>query len=270
MKRMHYLSTFLVGVLLSLGIAVWLPQVWAAPARPDPDGVAALSTSEDACQSGRTIHVTGAAAVNVMPDRVLIQLGVISTDTTPDRVQAVNTQAIQQVIDAVRGLGVPDKYIATDRYIIYPVYDDYDELVPIGYRINNLVAITLHDVDKTSEVVLTALKVGANQVQDVQFYTSQLRRYRDQAREMAMKAAREKAEALASAGGVQLGCLTEINENSWSSYYGSWGGRDRSMWTQNVTQNVSAGSQTPDEVPISVGQITVRAEVTASFSLQSQ
>jgi uncharacterized protein YggE len=271
MKRMHYLSTFLAGVLLSLAIAAWLPQVWAAPAPTGPDGTAESATSGDVCQSDRSVHVTGTAVVNVVPDRVLIQLGVVSTDTSPERVLATNTEAIQHVIDAVRELGVPDKGIATDRYIIRPVYDDYDSLMPTGYRIDNMVAITLEDVDKTSEVIMAALKAGANQMQDVQFYTSQLRRYRDQAREMAMKAAREKAEALVKTGGAQLGCLMEINENSWSSYYGSWwGGRERAMWTQNVVQNAPAGDQSlSDEVPISVGQIAVRAEVTAKFSLKS-
>jgi uncharacterized protein YggE len=135
-----------------------------------------------------------------------------------------------------------------------------------------MVAITLENVDKTSEVIMAALKAGANQMQDAQFYTSQLRRYRDQARDMAMKAAREKAEALVKAGGAQLGCLMEVNENSWSSYYGSWwGGRERAMWTQNVVQNAPASDQSlSDEVPISVGQIAVRAEVTVKFSLKSE
>jgi len=164
---------------------------------------------------------------------------------------------------------VPDKSIATDRYIIFPVYDNYDDMVPKGYRIDNVVAVTLEDVGKTSQVIEAALEAGANQVQDVQFYTSELRRYRDQARDLAMKAAREKAEALATAGGAQVGCLMDINENSWSSYYGSGSvGRERATWTQNVVQNAPANRVPSDETPISVGQIAVRAEISASFSLR--
>jgi uncharacterized protein YggE len=115
------------------------------------------------------------------------------------------------------------------------------------------------------------LQAGANQVQSVQFYTSELRRYRDEARTLAMTAATEKAKALAGAGGAETGCLMQIHENSWSYYNGYWwgAGRDQSMWTQNVVQNATAGEPpAPDETPISVGQISVRAEVNATFSLK--
>jgi uncharacterized protein len=121
-------------------------------------------------------------------------------------------------------------------------------------------------------VIMAALKAGANEVQDAQFYTSELRTYRDQAREMAMKAAGEKAQALAAAAGSQAGCVLSVQENTWSHYYGSWrGGRTGALWTQNAVQNTApspveqAGS---DESPISLGQIAIQAQVSASYSLK--
>ena len=101
----------------------------------------------------------------------------------------------------MRALGVEPKDIATDWYVIEPIYEDYDSLYIKGYRINNMVAITLRDVSKTSQVIAAALDAGANQVVNVDLYTSELRKYRDQARDLAMKAAAEKAQALASAAG---------------------------------------------------------------------
>lgn len=278
MKHLRQLSGItsgaVMGVLVVLALTAWQPRAWAVAAPISaalPGTSSALSNDDNACDGSRVVHVTGAAAINVTPDRVLIQLGVESNDTTPDRVQAKNTAAIRKVIGAVRGLGVADRDISTDYYIVYPVYDDYNSLKIKGYRIDNVVAITLNDVSKTSDVVIAALKAGANEVLDVQFYTSQLRRYRDEARALAMKAATEKAQALAEAGGTQTGCVLQISENSWSYYNGSWwGGRDRAMWTQNVVQNAPGGGSQPgpDETPISLGQIVVRAEVNASFSLK--
>jgi hypothetical protein len=134
----------------------------------------------------------------------------------------------------------------------------------------NDLSITVRDVSLTDDVILAALKVGANEVQDVQFYTSELRKYRDQAREMAIKAASEKAQALAGAAGAQAGCVIHISENTWSQYYGSWRGSQQTMiWAQNVTQNASADAIVPsDDSPITLGQIAVRAEVDASYSLK--
>jgi uncharacterized protein YggE len=203
---------------------------------------------------------------------VLIQLGVESNGETPDGTRLANSQQIQKVMAAIRALGVDQKDIATDYYLVYPVYQDYNSLLIKGYRIDNTVSITLRDVSRAGDVLVAALKAGANQVQDIQFYTSELRKYRDQARELAMKAAGEKAQALAAAGGAQAGCVLSISENSWTQYYGAWrGGKDANLWAQNVIQN--APSQAPaggqsDDSPVSLGQIAVRAEVSASYSLK--
>ena len=186
--------------------------------------------------------------------------------------QAANSAAIQKVINAV-ALGVEPKDIATDWYVIEPIYEDYDSLYIKGYRINNIVAITLRDVNKTSEVIAAALQAGANQVINVEFYTSELRKYRDQARDLAMKAASEKAQALAEAAGAETGCVLNINENSWSYYNGWWygGNAHQNLWTQNVVQN--SPPRAPPACrgatePISLGQISVKAEVSASFGLK--
>lgn len=164
------------------------------------------------------------------------------------------------------------KDIATDYYLVYPLYEDYSSLVITGYRINNTVSIKLRDVNLVDDVLIAALKAGANEVQDVQFYSSELRKHRDQARELAMKAASEKAQALAEAAGAQTGCILSISENSWSHYYGSWrGGRETALWAQNVIQNASPSqgeSMQMDDSPITLGQIAIRAEVTASYSLR--
>jgi uncharacterized protein YggE len=119
------------------------------------------------------------------------------------------------------------------------------------------------------------MQAGANQVVNVEFYTSELRKYRDQAREMAMKAAAEKAQALAHAAGAETSCVLNINENT-SSYFngGGWwygGTSSQNMWTQNVMQNAApVGGETPtlDDGPVSLGQISVKAEVGVTWGLK--
>ena len=88
-----------------------------------------------------------------------------------------------------------------------------------------------------------------------------------------MKAAKEKAGDLASAAGAETGCVMNINENTWYQYYGGWyGGQSRDLWTQNVMQNATpAGGESgvlTDSGPVNLGQVSVRAEVSASFSLK--
>ena len=239
-----------------------------------PDRTARATTypaAADSCDSSRTVHVSGTAVVNVTPDRALIQLGVQSNGATPSEVRFLNTLAIEEVIDTIKSFGVAAKDIRTDRYIVRPIYENYNSLHIKGYRIDNLVAVTLRDVDKVSDVIVGALEAGANEVVDVELYTSELRKYRDQAREMAMQAASEKAQALANTAGVDTGCVLTINENTWSYYNGWWSRDQQNLWVQNAVQNInpagSSGSQ-PQDGPVSLGQISIRAEVNATFGLK--
>jgi uncharacterized protein YggE len=86
-----------------------------------------------------------------------------------------------------------------------------------------------------------------------------------------MKAAQEKAQSLAATAGAETGCIITISENT-SSYYNGWwsSGRNQNLWTQNAIQNVSSSTSsvpTSDE-PISLGQISIKAEISATYSLK--
>jgi uncharacterized protein len=264
-----YFNIVLIAALGLILFALVLPTGKVMGATPEP--TAQLVTAD--CDASRSVHVTGSAQVNVTPDRALVQLGVVSNATTVAAVEQANTKAIQQVMAAIKEQGVEAKDIATDLYMIEPVYENYDSLSIKGYRINNTVAVTVREVSKTSAIVAAALTAGANQVNDIGFYTSELRKYRDQARELAMNAAKEKADALATAAGAETGCVLSIGENSSSYYNGWWYGsaRSASMMTQNVLQNAAQGGVAANDAasdePISLGQISVKAEVDVSYAL---
>lgn len=232
---------------------------------------AAPHMGEDSCQGGRSVTVSGTAVVNVTPDRALVQLGVQSNGRTPQLTEAANSATIYRVIQAIKKEGLAEKDLVTDRYVIEPIYENYDALSIRGYRIYNMIAITLRDIDQVNQVIIAALGAGANQVINVEFYLSDLRTYRDQARELAMIAAGEKAQDLAKAAGARAECVLSISENTWSYFSGGWWGRGSNLWTQNTVQNIPAGNGEGDSLefgPVNLGQISVRAEVSASYSLR--
>jgi uncharacterized protein len=276
MKTYKTLIYLIIGVMLGFVIfSTRFPDINIQPVQAATKLQTVLEPNP-VCDPNRSVQVTGSALVNVIPDRVMIQLGVQSNGSTPSGVQAANAAAIQSVIKTLQAQGIEAKDIATDYYVIEPVYESYDSLYIKGYRINNMVAITLRDVQKTSVVIAAALEAGGNQVINVEFYTSDLRKYRDQARDLAMKAAQEKAQALATSAGAEAGCVLNITENSWSYYNGWWYGRSQNLWTQNTVQNAApgdgagnggAGNSALDE-PINLGQISVKAEVSATFALK--
>jgi hypothetical protein len=266
-------NTILAVVLLLILLATGLPNFNANAAAQTPEPQSAQE-QDNSCNNSRAVQVTGTAVVNVLPDGSLIQLGVQSNGKTPREVQARNATTISKVIKAVKSLGVDARDISTDQYVIEPLYEDYESLRIKGYRIHNIISITIREVDTTSNVIAAAFEEGANQVVNVEFYTSELRKFRDQAREMAMKAASEKASALAQAADAETDCVLTINENSWS-YFNGWnwwhGGNNQNVWTQNAVQNaIPASNELPSNAddPVSMGQISIRAEVSATFSLK--
>ncbi len=267
MRKPYICVTIGLGLLFLFEIALPTGLVAAADTPP------VTPVINQACDAKRSIHVSGSAMINAAPDRALLQLGVQSNSTTVEAAQRDNSRAMQRVIAAVQAQGVEARDIATDQYHIEPIYEDYDALFIKGYRIHNNLAVTIRDVNKAGAVLAAALAAGANQVNDINFYTTELRKYRDQARELAMRAAGEKARALAGAAGAETGCVLSISENSWSYYNGWWYGssRNANQWTQNVVQNaaspVSSSAGAGGEDPVSLGMISVKAEVDVSYSL---
>src|SRR5210317_221901 len=144
------LNTVLACVLILLLASIAFPNLNVQAAPPSETPVA----SKSACDTGRSVQVSGTAVVNVTPDRVLIQLGVQSNGVTPKKVEAVNSATINKIIRALKAQGIEEKDIVTDWYVIDPIYDDYDSLTIEGYRINNIVAITLRDISKVNEVII--------------------------------------------------------------------------------------------------------------------
>ncbi len=274
-----FIQTTVMGLAILAFFAIGIPGVYAQSGSPPSEITpTAQPTDEPApsCNADRSIQVSGTAVVNVRPNRVLIQLGVQSNGRSPKEVQSVNAATISRVTKALVAQGVASKDIATDWYVIQPLYEEYDSIRIKGYRIYNVVAITLRKVEIANDLIAAAFQAGANQVVNVEYYTSDLRKYRDQAREMAMKAATEKAGDLARAAGAQTGCILHINENTWSYLNDSgrswwYRGGDNNLWTQNAVQNVNTGetgSAPVEDGPVNPGQISIRAEVQASFSLK--
>ena len=216
------------------------------------------------------MQVSGSAVVNVVPDRASIQLGVQSNAATVAEVEQINSAATQNVLKALRNIGIEEKDLATDRYVIEPVYENYDSLRIRGYRINNLVAVTLRDVSQTRPAI-SGSAAGRRQPGGRRLIllqpTAPVPRPGacpgDDGR-------RREGRALAQAAGAQTGSVLTISENSWSYFNGMWGGSSNSRMAQNVVQNIAptgSGAAKGDE-PISLGMISIHAEVGVTYSLK--
>lgn len=220
----------------------------------------------------RTISVTGNAEVRVVPDQVIITLGIETFDKDLATAKQQNDKIIRKAFDVIKEMKIEDKDVQTDFITIEPRYDNYyDKRLLLGYDVRKTIAITLRDVSKFDALLSSMIESGVNYVQGVDFRTTELRKHRDEARALALKAAEEKAIAMAGELDQEIGEPITINEeysNWWSGYSSWWGYGMGNSQTQNVVQN-SQGVQPDSENAVALGLISVNASVSVQFQLNN-
>ncbi len=235
--------------------------------------LAALSLSPAFSQ----INVSGSAEVKVVPDEIRLSVGAETRDQNLDEARKQNDERIASALAFLKGAGVKDKDVQTDFISVLPDYDyNSSRVKPVAYIVRKSIEIRVTAITNFEGIVTGLLTNGVNCVQGIDFRTSQLRKYRDQARDLAVKAAREKAEAMASALSVKCGKVSSITVNDWSGGWGGYQNRWGAQWGVNgQVQNVqnlgalsdAAGADSAAET-FSVGEISVSATVNVSFLIE--
>ncbi len=227
-------------------------------------------------EAARIISVTGTADVMVMPDEAVFSLAVETTNLDISKAKSENDSKIKKIKEIAKDMNIDPSYIATDYININPkyTYTNSGENVFKGYTVHRGLTITLKDLKRFDELITRLLEAGADYIQNVQFKTTQMRKYKDEARALAIKAAREKAEALAKELGQTVGRannIQEIQENTYS-YYGPWSSSAGAGRASNVLSNATSNSQGIGSLDtnyedFSPGQIKVSAIVSVIFDL---
>jgi uncharacterized protein len=242
--------------------------------------VAVLAVTPCFAQFGRDAHaieVTGDAAVRVVPDEATVLFGVENRDKDISNAIAQNNSVVKRVIGAIKGAGVDPNDVQTDFFHVGVVYMPNQGSVIDYYVVTKQIQVVLKRVSQFEELLNAGLRAGANHLDGVEFRTTQLRKYRDQARALAAKAAVEKAQGLAEAAGMKVGKPLSLSSYSYgggSSYIFccangySYGYGYSASQSQNVVQNVPGKSGDGDsQSSISLGKISVTASVTMTFQI---
>ncbi len=221
------------------------------------------------------ITVSGEAVVYVKPDKIVITLGIETWDRDIVAAKQKNNDILKKAIKALKDCGVEEKDIQTDYLSIDPHWkDNYEKNEFIGYFVRNTFVVTLNDTKQIEDLITHVLQAGVTNIHGVDFQTTDFKKYRQQARELALRAAKEKADSMAAVLGQSVGLPLQINENPTGSgglYYSSWwgwgwGSRGGGM-NQNVIQDMS-GNRSEISDTIALGKISIRANVNVTFKLK--
>src|SRR5262245_1853342 len=163
----------------------------------------------------RTLVATGTARVRGTPDVLTVSLGVTSRGKTVGEALDRNNAGARKVIQVLLDGGVDKKDLQTSNFSIGPIYGDNANDIQ-GYQVSNVVVAQLHDLDKAGGLLDKAVQAGGDDVvlRGVSFDIDDTSDLVAAARADAVKRARNQAEQLASAAGVQLGDGLTISEKS--------------------------------------------------------
>lgn len=181
-----------------------------------------------------TISVVGTAEIMVEPDEVSISLDITKLNKNLDIARSEAESAREKVFAATRSFNIKPEDVKTKQISVEMKYqsirdpknrifdDDGDEIGTrtfIGYQVGIGVNIRLRDIKRFNELFTELLKSGISEVDSVSFESSKSIEYVKEARIKAMKAAFDKATAMAGAIGQTIGKAISITEGSRSSSY---------------------------------------------------
>jgi len=215
-------------------------------------GTTSIRAAENA--QVRLITVVGEGELWIDANEVSIRLGVETFAVDLGEAKSRNDQNIKRVLALVNEYKIEQKYVRTSQITIQPKYKDRnDPTTLIGYSVQNSISIMLKDINKFDAFITDALKAGANSLSMVEFRSSEIGKYKDQALAMAVKAAQDKAVKLANELGRKVGKPYSIQEGGIVSGAGDF---------------YMAGAVALSRDTYAPGQIRVYARVTVSFELE--
>ncbi|MCS6912223.1 MAG: SIMPL domain-containing protein [Myxococcales bacterium] len=153
-----------------------------------------------------TLSVTGEGQVKVRPDIAWIHLTILTEAKVAQEAAEQNAARTAQLIEQMRGLGIPAEDLRTVGLHLYPVYsfeEGPDRGRLIGYRAEDTIRVEA-PVELAGKVFDAGIAAGADQASSLSFGLRDEAPFRAQALVGAVEAARRDAEAVVTALGRQL------------------------------------------------------------------
>jgi len=205
------------------------------------------------------VRVHGDATISQAPDRVQLDVGVISQGATSEAAADLNARQSKTVIDTLHQT-LPTGNIQTINYSLNPNYQYPKDGSPPtiqGYTANNTVRLQLDDLSLLRKLIAAATKAGASNVNRVNFALRDESKARAEALGKAADQARASAVALAERLHVKLGRLLRVEEEQ--PVIVSPG--------RQVELSTSPEAGATGTTPIEPGSIDVHASVSVTFEI---
>ena len=205
------------------------------------------------------ISVSGLGEVYVTPDVGYITISVQTENKDVSVASEENHNKMNDVIEYIKSEGVESKDIKTTGYSINPRYEwnnDTGKRTLAGYEVSQSVNVKIRDLSKVGTIISNATSKGANDVSSLSFIVDDDEEAKAEAKELAIKDAKEKAKELEDLLGVKMVKIVNFYEQS--DGYSS-----RVIHNEVMKESVAIPAPT-----IEVGENKITSMVTITYSIK--
>lgn len=150
----------------------------------------------------RLIRVSGDALVEAKPDYAVVRLNFEARDRLLKRARLTHETDIASVLQVAAKYKIAASDIAKD----FPEIDSRSD----GFLLRRTIQLTLRDLRSYDAMLFELYDSAAVTVESVEFRVNDLRKLRDQAREMALLASEEKVQLIAKTMKRRVGRVMDV------------------------------------------------------------
>ena len=203
------------------------------------------------------ITVSGEGKVKVAPDQALISVSIETKGTKAEEVKRENDKKMDAILKFIKKTNIAKEDFQTQRVSLNPNYDY--EKKKHNYIATQTVQILLKDLSQYDVLMEGLVDEGINRIDNVEFKSSKMKELQSDARKLAIKDAKAKAEDFVSVLGQKTGKALLISDNS-------------QIYVPQPRMYAMKASMTMDEAApketLAIGEIEITANVSVSFSLE--
>ena len=203
------------------------------------------------------ISVNGEGKIKVTPDKVIVNFGVENSGKEAADVKKLNDETVDKVVKFIKKFGIPTSDFQTTNVSLNRDYD-YDKK-KYNFRASQTITIILKDVSKYDNLMMGLVDNGINTITNVSFESSKIEDFKSEARKLAIKDAKHKAEDYVTALGQKMGKAISVTDNT-QTYF------PQPMFKAASMQ--MADGATPQRETLAIGEIEITANVSVSFVLE--
>jgi uncharacterized protein YggE len=237
---------------------------WAALCVLGCVGLASQEVRAQGGAQGRQVSVTGTVESKTSPDQIVWRITLTDTDPDMRTAKAANDARVKAVMALRETLEIAEGDFETGTVSIHREYERGNHGQRGAFRhfvVNRHVTLRQRDLSRFDEF-LDHLVSSTEMEVSFSFESSRMRDVRAEARLAALKAAKEKASAMAEVVGAQLGRVLTIDEHPPGD-----GGR-HFAFANNAMHSMTTPSADLASETFVPGAIRVSVTVYATFALE--